>query len=328
LNNLVEGVSLYGIAAANSAIVYAENNFYLNTDWPMYADRTVADFKAVYGNNSDNTYTSKTGNYPAIGLKAVGNAYDDSGLPVITAQINPAMLNPGGRSIKFDELNPSAVFTPSTYYNYTPMAASDVRVIIPLFAGADKATFTPDCSGPLPLTLLSFDAKLSQGVREEVIATWSTANEMNSKGFEVERSLDANDFNTVGYVAAQNTAGNHSYSFVDTDPSKGISYYRLKQIDLYGKFTYSKIVAINNKSNISLSVYPNPVSDNITVTHPKASNGAILKIMTINGQTVSSINTSLGAVISFANIKSLTKGNYLLIFENGTERSAIKFIKQ
>ena len=60
----------------------------------MYADRTSADFKAVYGNNTDNTYTSKTGNYPAVGLKQVGNDYDDSGLPVITAMINPSHAKP------------------------------------------------------------------------------------------------------------------------------------------------------------------------------------------------------------------------------------------
>src|SRR5690606_546207 len=105
LNNLEEKVMLYGIAASNKSQVYAEGNFFLNTRWPMYADRATADFREVYGNNTDNTFTSKTGNKPATGLKQVNNAYDDSGLPVITAQINPAMLNPGGRSVKVDEHN-------------------------------------------------------------------------------------------------------------------------------------------------------------------------------------------------------------------------------
>jgi pectate lyase len=141
LNNLNEQVGLYGIAAANTARVVAEGNFYLNTRWPMYADRTVADFKAVYGNNTDNVFTSKTGNYPAAYLKQFNNDYDDSGLPVITAQILPAMLNPGGRSVKFDELNPHLAFNPSAYYSYTPFTPSEVRTIVPLFAGADKVDF-------------------------------------------------------------------------------------------------------------------------------------------------------------------------------------------
>jgi pectate lyase len=141
LNNLVERIGLYGIAAAKDAKVVAEGNFYLNTRWPMYADRTIADFKTVYGNNTDNVFTSKTGNLPSTYLKQFNNAYDDSGLPVITAQINPAMLNPGGRSIKFDELNAVAAFDPKIYYNYTAFSASSIRSIIPLFAGADKVDF-------------------------------------------------------------------------------------------------------------------------------------------------------------------------------------------
>jgi pectate lyase len=141
LNCLHEKVMLYGIVAANSAYVFAENNFFLNTDWPMYADRTSADFKLVYGNNTDNAYTSKTGNLPCAGLKQTGNEYDDSGLPVISSMINPAMLNPGGRSIKFDSLNSSSVFDPHTYYPYNALPASTVRTLIPLFAGADKVDF-------------------------------------------------------------------------------------------------------------------------------------------------------------------------------------------
>lgn len=141
LNNLYERVGLYGIAAANQARVVAEGNFFLNTRWGMYADRTVNDFRAVFGNNTDNVFTSKTGNIPAAYLRQVNNDYDDSGLPVITAQINPAMLNPGGRSVRFDELNPGAAFDPRSYYSYNAFDAATVRTIVPLFAGADKVDF-------------------------------------------------------------------------------------------------------------------------------------------------------------------------------------------
>ncbi|WMI69642.1 DUF5018 domain-containing protein [Mangrovimonas sp. YM274] len=141
LNNLVEGITLYGIAASNQSQVYAENNFYLNTRWPMYADRTASDFQAIYGVNTDNTFTSKTGNYPATALKQVGNAYDDSELPIITSQINPEMLNPGGRSVKFDELNPEGIFEPASYYEYEAFPADVVEELIPLYAGADVIDF-------------------------------------------------------------------------------------------------------------------------------------------------------------------------------------------
>jgi pectin methylesterase-like acyl-CoA thioesterase/pectate lyase len=162
LNNLSELVTLYGIAASNTSQVLAEGNFYLNTRWPMYADRTAADFKAVYGNNTDNGFTSKTGNREAKGLKILNNEYDDSGLPVITSQINPERLNPGGRSVKFDEFNPQEVFTPP--YSYQAYPASVVRTIVPLFAGAGKVDFfNADNNGPVdpvdpepPVGLIAF----------------------------------------------------------------------------------------------------------------------------------------------------------------------------
>lgn len=85
LNNLIEQANLYGAVAAKDAKVVAEANFYVNTRWPMYADRALADFQAVYGNNTDGVFTSKTGNTPCTYLKQFNNGYDDSGLPVITA---------------------------------------------------------------------------------------------------------------------------------------------------------------------------------------------------------------------------------------------------
>ncbi len=141
LNNLIEQANLYGAVAAKDAKVVAEANFYVNTRWPMYADRALADFQAVYGNNTDGVFTSKTGNTPCTYLKQFNNGYDDSGLPVITAQINPAMLNPGGRSVKFDELNAGAAFDPLSYYSYTPYTASQLRDTVPAYAGAGVINF-------------------------------------------------------------------------------------------------------------------------------------------------------------------------------------------
>jgi pectate lyase len=324
LNNLLENVQLYGIVAANNAQVFAENNFFLNTDWPMYADRSVADFKAVYGNNSDNTYTSKTGNYPCVGLKQSGNAYDDSGLPVITAQINPAMLNPGGRSIKFDELNPAGVFTAGNYYMYTPLTAAETRVLVPLYAGADKVSFSNTCNA-LPLKLLSFNAELSG---KEVKASWQTENEVNTAGFDVERSADGRTFTAIGNVASANTNGVHNYGFADKNPLPGISWYRLKQKDTDGKFIYSKTVAINNLSRISLGIFPNPASGGVAITHSKAIAGTEIRIVAADGRVVTAFKTAVGSMITWVDISKLPMGNYLITMQNGAEKQSVKLLKQ
>ncbi len=307
LNNLEERVMLYGIAAANGSKVYAENNFFLNTDWPMYADRTSADFKAVYGNNSDNTYTSKTGNYPALGLKQVGNEYDDSGLPVITAMINPNMLNPGGRSIKFDEFNPQAVFNPRSYYEYDAYPANVVRTIVPLFAGADKVDFWAIKNAALPLTLISFSGNYDNN---KVTLKWKTTNELQVSSYKIERSNNGTDFSTIGSVAAKNSTTATEYNFIDDVTINNKVFYRLKMIDNDGAVKYSNIITFSNQSNNHFSVYPNPAKDVFTITHKKFATPQILQIFTSNGSKVISKQIAAGTSNTIVNIGSIPSGIY------------------
>lgn len=325
LNNLEEQIGLYGIAAANSAEVYAENNFFLNTRWGMYADRTVTDFKAVFGNNTDDAFTSKTGNYPAKGLKQVGNEFDDSGLPVITSQINPAMLNAGGRSVKFDELNASSVFDPKSYYAYEALPASAVRAIVPMFAGADMVDFFPKS---LPLKLLSFKAKKSSNLGSYVELNWQTTNEVNTKSFEVECSKDGKTFQSIGSVLANNTSGLNSYSFNDANATVGDNYYRLKQQDLDGRFTYSNVELASVQLNGGFTIQPNPVVSNLTLNHSEAKDKAVFVIFNLQGQKVLSADVKKGTVASSVDVSGLAPGSYLLSFKNGTEQQSIQFIKE
>jgi hypothetical protein len=278
----------------------------------------------VYGNNTDNTYTSKTGNYPAIGLKQFGNEYDDSGLPVITAQINPAMLNPGGRSIKFDEFNPGAVFTPSSYYTYTPLPASVVRVVVPIYAGADKVVF-PVANNALPVKLLSFNVSLSTGSDKKAKATWITADEETVAAFDVHRSGNGKDFVSVGQVTPNNRAGVNAYEFLDVQPLKGVSYYRLKQMDKDGHFKFSSIVRVVNNDGNSLSVYPNPSSDIITIAHPQAGTTAVISLLSVDGRVIQRINVT-GSVTSVP-VSHLAAGSYFIQYESKDEKIFQKFEK-
>jgi pectate lyase len=324
LNNLFDRVLLYGSVAANTAQIFAEKNFYLNTDWPMYADRSVADFKLVYGNNADNVYTSKTGNYPCTGLKQEGNEYDDSGLPVITDQINPAMLNPGGRSIKFDELNPASVFTPSTFYTYTPMTAQEVKVITPLFAGADKVVFA-NCSTVVPLSLLNFTGTFTNNI---VPLQWQTNNEINTKSFEIEKSLNAVDFKKIGTVSTNNSLATNNYKFDDTQITDKVNYYRLKMIDNDGRFTYSKIITITVSKVMPIIIYPNVVSNILSIKHTSVSKAISLNIYNANGQKLLTFSTKMNSNTTEQNIASLVAGLYFVVVDNDGEKTVYKFIKQ
>ncbi|HSN60947.1 MAG TPA: T9SS type A sorting domain-containing protein, partial [Ferruginibacter sp.] len=94
-----------------------------------------------------------------------------------------------------------------------------------------------------------------------------------------------------------------------------------------GKFTYSKILPVNSRNSNSLGVFPNPVRNQINVTHARALKGAVLSVVNIHGITLVSLNTPAGSVSTTADLSTLPKGNYMLIYTNGTERTITKFVK-
>ncbi len=117
-------------------------------------------------------------------------------------------------------------------------------------------------NSPLPIDLLSFDAVLKDN---KVQLKWTTASEKNNDYFTVERSNDANSWESLAQIKGQgNSSTLHSYEYIDANPVKGTSYYRLKQTDFDGKFTYSETRVVTN-DRTGLRAYPNPVSDILNI---------------------------------------------------------------
>lgn len=122
---------------------------------------------------------------------------------------------------------------------------------------------TGDASS-LPIELLSFEASLS--ANHKVRLSWQTAQEWNNDYFTIERSVDGNFFEWVQNIDA---IGNHnttqSYEIYDSNPYKGRSYYRLKQTDIDGHFSYSPLREIYWDTNNNIQIYPNPVSQILNI---------------------------------------------------------------
>lgn len=101
----------------------------------------------------------------------------------------------------------------------------------------------------LPVELTAFEVTAVNG---EHLLTWTTLSELNNNYYDVERSTDGSNFSRIGTVASKSPDGNsHSrldYQFGDRQPLPGNNYYRLKQVDLNGDFTYSQIVAARKTS--------------------------------------------------------------------------------
>lgn len=116
---------------------------------------------------------------------------------------------------------------------------------------------------PLGITLGEFEVAK---VDNESHLSWNTFNTINASHFEVERSGDTRNFEFKGKVLAPaNSTQNVTYNYWDKKPLPGKNYYRLKMVDLNGKSQYSEIRMVNFSADNSVSLYPNPAKDYITV---------------------------------------------------------------
>ncbi|TAE11869.1 MAG: choice-of-anchor D domain-containing protein [Bacteroidetes bacterium] len=113
---------------------------------------------------------------------------------------------------------------------------------------------------PLPITLLGLKGRRVEGLRgertEEVRLEWATASEINNKGFEVEMSDNGLAYKKIAFVEGKgNSLTSNIYQLTTIQPNDG--YYRLKQIDFDGTFTYSPVVFVEGVAG-KVVVYPNP----------------------------------------------------------------------
>jgi hypothetical protein len=140
---------------------------------------------------------------------------------------------------------------------------------------------------PLPIELLNFEAKV---VGSHVELEWSTLSELNNDYFTVERSYDAVNFEAVSAVSgAGNSNIRLTYNARDYDPYPGVSYYRLKQTDFNGNFSYSGIEAVVFSSGaiIDMVLSPNPVINDVAIQlSGKVFKNPTLTIRDVRGQKV------------------------------------------
>ncbi|MGE5810106.1 MAG: hypothetical protein ACM339_01290 [Ignavibacteria bacterium] len=134
---------------------------------------------------------------------------------------------------------------------------------------------------PLPVELSSFSASVLNG---KVVLKWTTASELNNRGFEVEKSSNNSGFVSVGFVPGSGTsAEENNYVFTISDADTGIQYYRLKQIDTDGSVKYSKIINIRVniaplKFNLAQN-YPNPFNPSTTINYTLPVESSVIFIL-------------------------------------------------
>jgi len=213
---------------------------------------------------------------------------------------------------------------PDSTYCFFVLATDRVGNKETLRPGEIKCTYV---GPPLPVTWLYFKGKT---VSKDNILDWATANEQNSKLFEVERSLTGTNFSRIGTInATGNSSQTNTYQYTDRNIDRLNSefmFYRLKQIDLDGKFNYSNIVRLryNEKNTANTIVYPNPTPGSITIL--VGSNtliGTVAALYDINGRLLENIKISNSS--QQVDLGKYVNGVYFIRLSN---KEVLRIIKQ
>lgn len=181
-------------------------------------------------------------------------------------------------------------------------------------------------SANLPVELIGFTATRSG---TGVALNWATASETNNDYFGVERSSNASNWIRLGMVmGAGNSNEIRQYTFTDTDPLNGTSYYRLRQTDFDGAFEFfGPVAVVCDASAGGFQVYPNPAGDMVYVAgRPDAR--VRISLCTISGKVLFSQSVEdLSRPVS-VNLQEYPKGMYILKVESESNATHYKLIHQ
>ncbi len=182
----------------------------------------------------------------------------------------------------------------------------------------------------LPVELSQFDAMYNEDDKS-VDLHWVTESETNSRLFTIEKTKEGSQWEAVGTEpGAGNSSQTLSYHSKDTDPWAGLSYYRLKQTDFNGTFTYSRTIAIDTKDGDShIKLAPNPAESSSILSFLCRDNGtAEVRICDCTGRTVQLSSYPVTAGLNSVNLRIDTyqKGVYIVSVNESKRTHSVKLV--
>lgn len=197
--------------------------------------------------------------------------------------------------------------------------------------GSRLGCFNFPALSTLPVELLSFSAAYND---QQALLKWSSDHEVNFEKYVVERSSTGADFMPVAEKRAAGNPGRNSYELTDdlSAVAGTIFYYRLKMLDIDGKFTYSSIVLIKKdaKTINGIAINPNPIISGVTTVRFTSTRSATvdLKVVDISGKVLLQQKNRItegNNSVTVSNLDKLNPGVYFLQMINDGESSVIKF---
>lgn len=173
----------------------------------------------------------------------------------------------------------------------------------------------------LPVTFVSFGAgRTSDGA---VQLTWSTANEINNGHFEIERSLDGSSWISLATIAAGNNSLGDSYSYNDETATAAQTSYRIRQVDIDGKYTYSKIVMIGATANAQATIIAS--GKTVTIFPEKLSGSRLMvRLITLGGQVLQQQSFESTSSRIDLTLSTSANGMFLVQVTDGSQWSVVK----
>lgn len=307
---------------------------------------------AVLINNSNFNYGTTTLNIDNAGTGAIhygSNTSANKKIAAKTYSLSSSNTNPGGSyTLKLfytaAELNGWKAATGNSFASANilkcPISISNGTIangvygsssLKQVFSNTLDSVVTATFTGPfggfavganniiLPVDLLFFEASSR---KENVWLNWSTATEHGNAGFEVYRSFDLNNWTQIAFVKGKgNSLIRNDYSLMDKDinlneAQNKIIFYKLKQIDWDGSFTWSEVRSITNEREGSWRIYPQPVEQVLYITQTEnAGEEFRFELIDLNGKSV--LKGSSRSVPCELNLSQLPVGVYLLNLRTG-----------
>ncbi len=164
----------------------------------------------------------------------------------------------------------------------------------------------------LPVTLVTFEAEKNE---DAIRLIWKTSSETNSDFFEIQRSRNAKDWESLGRVhSAGDSRGEAGYDYTDHDPFGGNNYYRLKMVDRDGTFALSQVRMIAWNKNVS-AVFPNPATDRLELDVKDWTKVVGVKVLNAGGVVLAERRGVTGAKEKHIPLAGFKSGSYMVRIE-------------
>jgi hypothetical protein len=221
--------------------------------------------------------------------------------------------------------------SPSSQFLWNDNSTADTLLVTGPGTYSVAASFPDGCSVPdqivvsfastLPITLVNFTVKVTDC---RPLVQWKVTDAVNFSHFVVERSSDGRHFSAIADLPY---AGVADYQYADLAPESGISYYRLKLVDIDAEYTNSRIISANTSCGSNLvKVYPTVTNNRVQVTLPREYERATIQVYNTWGQRMNPVITGTGSART-VNLQGFPKATYVLQVINGTERKSFTIIK-